>query len=77
MSTLSFHVDPALEKRIRSTAKRRGIPLSSFIKETVEHSLEGPQLKGADLRGIVSGKSRLKPGDSALPPWNESDPLLQ
>ena len=77
MSTLSFHTDPALEKRIRSAAKKRGMPLSRFIKESVERSLEGPRLKGSDVRGIVSGKSRLKPEDSALPPWNESDPLLR
>ena len=77
MSTLSFHTDPALEKRIRAAAEKRGIPLSSFIKESVERSLEGPRLKGADVRGIVSGKSRLKPEDLGLPPWNESDPLLR
>jgi hypothetical protein len=77
MSTLSFHTDPALEKRIRSAAEKRGIPLSSFIKESVEQSLKAPGLKGADLRGIVFGKSRLRPEDSALPPWNENDPLLR
>ena len=77
MGTLSFHVDPALERRIRSAAKERGMPLSSFIKESMGQSLKSPSIKGADLRGIVSGKSRLKPEDSALPPWNESDPLLR
>ncbi|GEM_PF-2849086 len=77
MATLSFHTDPALEKRIRSAARKRGVPLSSFIKETIERSLERPHLRGADVRGIVSGKSRLKPEDLALPPWNESDPLLR
>jgi len=53
------------------------MPLSSFIKETVERSLERPHRKGADLRGIISGESRLKPEDKALPPWNESDPLFR
>ena len=77
MGTLSFHTDSRLEKRIRSEAKKRGMPLSSFIKESVERSLEGPRRKGADVRGIVSGSSRLKPEDKAIPPWNESDPLLQ
>ena len=77
MSTLSFHTDPALEKRIRAAAVQRGMPLSSFIKETVEQSLKGSGLKGADLGGIVSGKSRLTPEDTALPPWNENDPLLR
>lgn len=77
MSTLSFHVDKALERRIRSAAKERGMPLSSFIKESMGQVLKSPPLKGKDLRGIVSGKSRLKPGDSALPPWNEGDPLLR
>jgi len=77
MSTLSFHTDPALEKRIRSAAEERGLPLSSFLKEVVEHALERPALKGADLRGIVSGKSRLKPGDAALAPWNERDLRLR
>jgi hypothetical protein len=76
MSTLSFHTDPILEKRIRFAAKKRGMPLSSFIKESVEQSLRGQGLKGADVRGIVSGKSQLKPEDPGLPPWNESDPLL-
>lgn len=77
MSTLSFHTDPALEKRIRAAANQRGIPLSSFIKESVERSLEKSRLKGSDVRGIVSGKSRLQPEDTALPPWNETDPRLQ
>ena len=77
MSTLSFHTDPALEKRIRAAADKRGMPLSSFIKESVERSLEGAPLKGSDLRGIVSGKSRLKPEDPALPPWNEADSQLR
>jgi hypothetical protein len=77
MSTLSFHTDSALERRIRIAAEKRGMPLSSFIKESVEHSLKSSALKGSDVRGIVSGKSRLKPGDSALPPWNEKDPHLK
>lgn len=77
MGTLSFHTDPAFEKRIRSAARKRGIPISKFLRDSVERSLEGPRLKGADVRGIVSGKSRLKPEDSTLPPWNESDPLLK
>jgi len=77
MGTVSFHVDPNLEKRIRAAAEQRGMPLSSFIKESVERSLEGPRLKGKDVRGVVSGTSRMKPEDSALPPWNESDPLLR
>jgi hypothetical protein len=77
MGTLSFHSDPILEKRIRSAAKKLGMPLSSFIKASVEQSLEGPGLKGADVRGIVSGRSRLKPEDTALPPWNERDPMLR
>ena len=77
MSTLSFHADPALEKRIRFAAEKRGIPLSSFLKEVVENGLDGQCWKGSDVRGIVSGKSRLKPEDTALPPWNEGDPLLR
>lgn len=77
MSTLSFHADPALEKRIRTAANNQGMPLSRFIKNSVERSLETSRLKGSDVRGIVSGKSRLRPEDSALPPWNETDPLLR
>lgn len=77
MSTLSFHTNADLEKRIRKAAEKRKMPLSRFLKETVENGLEGSRLKGSDLRGIVSGKSRLQPGDSALPPWNENDPLLR
>jgi len=77
MSTLSFHVDSALEKRIRTAAKKSKLPLSRFLKESIERSLKTPDLKGKDLRGIVAGRTRLKPGDTALPPWNESDPLLR
>ncbi|NBB78185.1 MAG: hypothetical protein GVY36_01885 [Verrucomicrobia bacterium] len=77
MSTLSFHTDPELEKRIRARAVKRGMPLSSFLKECVERSLDRSELKGGDVCGIVSGKSQLKPEDTALPPWNESDPLLR
>ena len=77
MSTLSFHADPVLEKRIRSAAKKRGMPLSRFIKEVLDRSLAGSGLKGADVCGIVSGQSQLKPEDSALLPWNESDPRVE
>jgi hypothetical protein len=77
MSTLSFHTDTDLEQRIRQAAEKRKMPLSRFLKETVENELAGSRLKGSDLRGIVSGKSRLRPEDTALPPWNERDPLLR
>ncbi len=77
MGTLSFHAEPALEKRLRMAARKQKMPLSRFLKESIERSLEGSNLKGKDLRGIVSGTSHLKPGDSVLPPWNESDPLLK
>jgi uncharacterized protein involved in type VI secretion and phage assembly len=73
MGTLSFHVDRPLEARIRMAAKRRKLPLSRFLKESVERSLEESTRKGKDLRGIVTGKSDFKPGDTILPPWNESD----
>lgn len=73
MGTLSFHVDRPLEERIRMAAKRRKLPLSRFLKESVERSLEEPTRKGRDLRGIVTGSSVFKPGDTVLPPWNESD----
>ncbi|MDV7391580.1 hypothetical protein RZS08_09515 [Arthrospira platensis SPKY1] len=53
MSTLSFHADPVLEKRIRSAAKKRGMPLSSFIKEVLDRSLEGSGLKGAIERSEI------------------------
>lgn len=77
MSTLSFHTDADLENRIRKAAEKRQMPLSSFLKETVANALEGSAQKGADLRGIVSGKSRLRPEDAALPPWNDNDPHLR
>jgi len=76
MSTLSFHVDSVLEKRIRQEAKKRKLPLSRFLKESVAESLERPGVKGFELRGILSGKGSLKPEDKGLPPWNDSDPLL-
>ena len=57
MGGVSFHVDPSLEKRIRSAARKRGVPLSRFLKESVERSLDGPRRKGSELRGIVSGKA--------------------
>lgn len=42
MSTLSFHADSELEKRIRATARKRKLPLSRFLKESVEQSLTAP-----------------------------------
>ena len=77
MGTLSFHAEPALEKRLRMAARKRKLPLSRFLKESVERSLESPDRKGRELRGIVSGSSHLKPGDKVLPAWNDSDPLLR
>ena len=77
MGTLSFHAEPALEKRLRMAARKRKLPLSRFLKETVEHSLDNPDRRGRELRGIVSGRSQLKPGDTVLPAWNDSDPLLR
>lgn len=77
MGTLSFHAEPVLERRLREAARKRKLPLSRFLKESVEHSLDNPHRKGRDLRGIVSGRSTLKSQDKVLPAWNESDPLLQ
>lgn len=77
MGTLSFHAEPALEKRLRAAARKRKVPLSRFLKESVERSLDNPHQKGRELRGIVSGYSLIQPEDTVLSAWNESDPLIR
>ena len=36
MATLSFHAPALTERKIRSAARKRGIPVSRFLRETAE-----------------------------------------
>ena len=39
MATLSFHAPAEVERKIRRAARQRGVPVSRFLKETVEKEL--------------------------------------
>ena len=75
MSTLSFHAGPELAERVRSAARKRRIPISRYLKEVVEQSLDHSDRTGRDLRGLVSGSGTLSPEESVLPPWKDDDLL--
>lgn len=42
MATLSFHAPAATERKIRSAARKRGVPVSRFLRETAERAADGP-----------------------------------
>lgn len=79
MSTLSFHADPTLERRIKSEAKKRKMPVSRFIKETVSQSLEAKPKTGADIEGILkgTGSGTIDPEDHVLEPWSDDFSLFE
>ena len=46
MATLSFHASPATARKIRSAARKRGIPMSRFLRETAERAAAGEPVSG-------------------------------
>ena len=46
MATLSFHAPAATARKIRSAARKRGIPMSRFLRETVERAAAGEPVSG-------------------------------
>ena len=46
MATLSFHAPSATARRIRTAARKRGIPVSRFLRETAEHASAGEPVSG-------------------------------
>lgn len=46
MATLSFHASAVTARKIRSAARKRGIPMSRFLRETAERAAEGEPVSG-------------------------------
>jgi hypothetical protein len=46
MATLSFHAPAATARKIRNAARKRGVPMSRFLRETVERAAEGEPVSG-------------------------------
>lgn len=46
MATLSFHAPAATARKIRTAARKRGIPMSRFLRETAERAAEGEPVSG-------------------------------
>jgi hypothetical protein len=46
MATLSFHAPATIERKIRIAARKRGIPISRFLRETVERAADGEPISG-------------------------------
>lgn len=46
MATLSFHAPAATARKIRSAARKRGVPISRFLRETVERAADGEPVSG-------------------------------
>lgn len=46
MATLSFHAPAATARKIRTAARKRGIPMSRFLRETVERAADGEPVSG-------------------------------
>ncbi len=46
MATLSFHAPAATARKIRTAARKRGIPMSRFLRETAERAADGEPVSG-------------------------------
>jgi len=46
MATLSFHAPAGTARKIRSAARKRGIPISRFLRETAERAAADEPLSG-------------------------------
>jgi hypothetical protein len=46
MATLSFHTPDATAKKIRAAARKRGVPVSRFLRETVERAAQDEPVTG-------------------------------
>ena len=46
MATLSFHAPTATARKIRTAARKRGIPMSRFLRETAERAADGEPVSG-------------------------------
>ena len=46
MATLSFHAPAAIERKIRTAARKRGISMSRFLRETAERAADGEPVSG-------------------------------
>jgi hypothetical protein len=46
MATLSFHAPAGTARKIRAAARKRGIPISRFLRETAERAAEGEPMSG-------------------------------
>ncbi len=46
MATLSFHAPAATARKIRTAARKRGLPMSRFLRETAERAAEGEPVSG-------------------------------
>ncbi len=46
MATLSFHAPTATARKLRAAARKRGLPMSRFLRETVERAAEGEPVGG-------------------------------
>jgi hypothetical protein len=64
MPTLSFHVPQKLDRQVRQAAKRRGVPLSQYLKRAVENELQRQSKSFGEWARQVSGI--VKTGDPGL-----------
>jgi len=46
MATLSFHAPATIERKIRTAARKRGIPMTRFLRETAERAADGEPVSG-------------------------------
>jgi hypothetical protein len=46
MATLSFHAPAGAARKIRAAARKRGIPMSRFLRETAERAAAGEPVSG-------------------------------
>jgi hypothetical protein len=63
MPTLSFHAPEPIARKIRAAAKRRGIPVSRFIKETVEREAARDTASFGEWARRVAGMVKGAPRD--------------
>jgi hypothetical protein len=66
MATLSFHAPAPEEKKIRAAARRRGVPVSRFLKEAALKEIERENASLGAWARRVAGMVKSGKGDLSM-----------
>jgi hypothetical protein len=63
MPTISFHASTTVAKRIRAASKKRGVPMSKFLREAAEIAIDRDTASFADWAKKFAGVVKSGRGD--------------